>query len=184
MTITEKISDLPGLVRHLFPAATVEGGGRRLRCGDLHGAPGGSFVIDAQTGRWKEFAGGEKGDLVDLLAARGCGRGAGDVYRWLDDNWWLDGAGRRVAPSPASRGAAAPAPSGRRLLPAPAGAGPPTPEQMDALAAHHGLAQDAPPVAYLYRLADGRPLLCLVRYSCGGRKRPSRWSWDGVRWRP
>lgn len=181
MSITERISDIPALVRMLFPDAAPEQRGRRLRCGDQHGAPGTSFIINAESGWWHDFAPGESGDIVDLLIGRGYGDDAGAIYRWLADTGWLGDAGWLPAPPPRP----APRPAHfRQLMPAPADAAPPTPRQIDAHARRIDLVQDAPASVYVYRLADGRPVLCLVRYQIGGSKRPSRWSWGGRQWHP
>ena len=184
MTITDRITDKPALVTWLFPQGQPEQAGRRIRCGDSNGAPGTSFIISAATGRWHEYAGGDSGDLVDLLIARGYAVDAAGVADWLESGGWLDAGAVRTAPPPPP---VIPAQAGirRRLTPAPVDADAPTPQQVAAHADYIGLAQCAPPDCYTYRRADGRPVLCVVRYHTPQGKRLSRWSWQGRRgWRP
>ena len=111
MTISERVADMPALMRYLFPAAKTEKQGRKLRSGDISGAPGGSCSIDARSGRWKDFATGEAGDAIDLLVARGLAHDASDAYHWLETGGWLSLDAPRPAP------AAPPPPPARRELP-------------------------------------------------------------------
>ena len=58
------------LVRELFPAARVSGGYASLSS-SRPGAEGGSFVVwikGSSPGAWKDYASGEKGDVIDLIA--------------------------------------------------------------------------------------------------------------------
>lgn len=51
-----------------LPAGRREG--HEWRCGDLAGAPGKSLSINLTTGRWADFATGDKGgDVISLAAA-------------------------------------------------------------------------------------------------------------------
>jgi putative DNA primase/helicase len=62
------LARLPELLAHLLP------GGRRIGrewvCGNLRGEPGRSYRVNLATGRWADFATGERGgDPVSLYAA-------------------------------------------------------------------------------------------------------------------
>jgi putative DNA primase/helicase len=62
------LARLPALLAHLLP------GGRRIGrewvCGNLRGEPGRSCRVNLATGRWADFATGERGgDPVSLYAA-------------------------------------------------------------------------------------------------------------------
>lgn len=62
--------DLDGIVCRLLPGATGEAG--LWKAGDTSGAAGGSLCVwtrGAKRGQWHDFATGEGGDLIDLIAA-------------------------------------------------------------------------------------------------------------------
>ena len=69
------------------------------------------------------------------------------------------------------------------LLPAPAGCLPSVGE-VDDYARMAGIALSGPTRIYPYELADGRAVLCVVRYQTDAGKEPRRWSWNGRNWRP
>jgi len=62
------LSACPDLLRRWFPAGTLRG--REFVVGNLRGDRGDSLSINIDTGRWADFAAGERGgDLVALYAA-------------------------------------------------------------------------------------------------------------------
>lgn len=59
---------LPELCRRWLPGGRLIG--REWTCGDLAGAPGESCKVNFRTGKWSDFATGERGgDAVSLAAA-------------------------------------------------------------------------------------------------------------------
>ena len=59
---------LPALVARWLPGGRLEG--REWTCGSLRGEPGRSLRVNTQSGRWCDFATGERGgDAVSLAAA-------------------------------------------------------------------------------------------------------------------
>ena len=181
MSISERIADMPALMRYLFPAAKSEKQGQKLRSGDISGAPGGSCSIDARSGRWKDFATGEAGDAIDLLVARGLAHDASDAYHWLETGGWLSLDAPRPAPA-----APPPPPARRELPPAPMDKHrAPTRKQLLDYAAYDGitLSEQAIP-CFTYRRADGRPVMVVTRYPTPAGKALRRWRWNGRRWWP
>lgn len=69
--ISQRLAANPeGVATMLLPGARVHGG--MLECGDVSGTPGKSLKVYLQgekAGRWADYAGTEKGDLLDLWAA-------------------------------------------------------------------------------------------------------------------
>ncbi len=98
-------ANVPALVAELLPAGRRDG--PHWRCGGVEGAPGQSLAIHLhgdKAGVWHDFASGEKGDALDLVAAVRC---RGDTRAAMD--WargWLALPERR-APSPATNRAPA-----------------------------------------------------------------------------
>jgi phage/plasmid primase-like uncharacterized protein len=81
-------ANVQALAAHLLPAGHRDGG--HWRCGGVDGAPGQSLALHLhgeKAGVWHDFATGEKGDALDLVAAvlfRGDTRAAMDwARRWL-----------------------------------------------------------------------------------------------------
>lgn len=98
---------MPDLARELLPAGRRQG--RELVCGDIHGSPGRSFSVclyGEKAGRWSDFATGEAGDALKLVAACLFSGDQKQAYRW--SLRWL---------GIAENGPATP----RRPLPAPGG---------------------------------------------------------------
>jgi hypothetical protein len=99
-------ANVPALAAHLLPAGHRDGG--HWRCGGVDGSPGQSLALHLhgdKAGVWHDFATGETGDALDLVAAvlfRGNTRDAmGWARRWL-------GVGSGTAPPPAPRRAPEP----------------------------------------------------------------------------
>jgi hypothetical protein len=104
------------LAPELLPAGRYDHGRRYWRCGSVAGEPGQSLAIVLRghhRGRWRDWAAGEGGDALDLVAQVACG---GDLGRALD--WaraWL-GLGRLGAAAPrAQREAKRPLPAAREV---------------------------------------------------------------------
>lgn len=73
------------LVPQLFPNARRDG--PHWRMGDIHGAPGQSLAIrrlpgPMAVGSWHDFAVGQGGDVIDLVAAGACHGDIGDAIKW------------------------------------------------------------------------------------------------------
>jgi Toprim domain len=82
------------LARQLLPNARREG--KMLVVGSINGEPGQSMVINFagdHQGRWKDFASGEGGDMLDLIAACEHLPEKRDAVAWakrwlgIEDNW-------------------------------------------------------------------------------------------------
>ena len=102
-TITASLAEnIHSLVQQLFPAGRLVQQ-RYWRVGNLAGEAGQSLCIyltGAKRGHWCDFASGERGDLLDLIAAVYCGDDLGAAIRWARN--WL-GLGRGVDPETARR---------------------------------------------------------------------------------
>jgi putative DNA primase/helicase len=62
------LARLPDVLAHLLPGGRLIG--REWTCGSLAGEPGASCKVNIATGRWADFATGQKGgDPVSLAAA-------------------------------------------------------------------------------------------------------------------
>ena len=62
------LAQLDGLLSEMFPAGRAQG--HEFLVGDLRGTPGESLSINRRTGKWSDFASGEKGgDPISLFAA-------------------------------------------------------------------------------------------------------------------
>lgn len=85
--------------------------GREWTVGSLAGEPGKSLSVSmsgARRGRWKDFASGDGGDMLDLVAGALCGGSKADAIQWAKQWLGLDTAG----PAPVlQRPAAPPRPS-------------------------------------------------------------------------
>jgi phage/plasmid primase-like uncharacterized protein len=92
--------DVKALAQHLLPNAKVDG--NYLKVGSVQGETGQSMVIflsGARKGKWEDFAGGDYGDMLDLIQATKRLPGKGDAVAWAKQ--WL---GIADAWTPASRG--------------------------------------------------------------------------------
>lgn len=149
-----------------FPAGKRRG--REFVVGNLAGEPGKSLSINLSTGRWLDFASGERGgDLVSLYAAMHR-IDQGEAYKQLTNGH---------APASLARPAKRPKPASgvRVVVPAPADAGVP-----DMRHRSHGV----PSATWCYRDQRGAVLGYVARYDPdGGRKQIVPWSWvDGAGW--
>jgi phage/plasmid primase-like uncharacterized protein len=96
---------VPALVAELLPAGVREGD--EWRCGSLQGERGQSLSVrlhGSKAGVWSDFASGETGDVLDLVAAVRCN---GDIRAAMD--WARSWLGLSDRPLPAARRSAAPA---------------------------------------------------------------------------
>lgn len=65
---SELLSRASSLLYEWLPGGKISG--NEFECGDLAGTPGKSLKVNLQTGKWADFAGGQKGgDLISLYAA-------------------------------------------------------------------------------------------------------------------
>jgi len=95
--VTGLASRMPALCRDLFPAGRREG--PEFRVGNLAGDPGRSLAVrleGARAGIWCDFASGEKGDALDLVAQAGCGGDKAGAVAWAKS--WLGLDGERAQP--------------------------------------------------------------------------------------
>jgi len=84
------------ICQYLLPSGRREG--NEWVCGDVHGAPGKSLKVNMQSGRWADFADGDKGggDLISLWAAvRGCNQyeALSRADAWIrlgDESAWIE----------------------------------------------------------------------------------------------
>ncbi|MDR3362400.1 MAG: AAA family ATPase [Desulfovibrio sp.] len=73
----------PSFLERRLPNAKRQG--RELKAGDIHGAPGDSFSINIESGKWADFATDESGgDTVSFVAAQE-GIGQGEAARLISD---------------------------------------------------------------------------------------------------
>ena len=98
--ISEIVAQLAGraeaLCRELLPAGRREGA--EWRCGSVQGEPGkslGVHLTGTKAGIWSDFAGGEGGDLLDLVKGV-TGFNTAEAIRW-SKNWLSIGDGERPA---------------------------------------------------------------------------------------
>lgn len=159
------IPDFPGLAAHLcersralLPAWFPHGrwSGHEFHVGNLAGDPGQSLSVNANTGKWSDFAADQKGgDLISLFAAAN-GLTQLDAYRRLLDEERYDPL-IGVLPPPKPK---------RKIGPPPEGA--PLPSFVHRL---FGAASEW----WCYRSAEGHPLFYVSRHD-------PPWP-DGVRWK-
>lgn len=147
------LAQCPGILRQWFPAGVLRG--QEFVVGNLHGDKGESLSINVRSGKWADFASGQKGgDLVSLYAAMH-GIGQGDAFRELSKDL---GTGHHAPPSaqviPLHKPADA-APAWRPLMPVPE-----TAPKPPALHTKHG----APEHVAEVRDADGALLHLICRY--------------------
>lgn len=82
----------PDLARELLPGGVKDG--PEWRCGSLAGEPGRSFALrlsGERAGIWCDFASGEAGDALDLVAQCACGGDKRAAVRWAKAWLGLDG---------------------------------------------------------------------------------------------
>lgn len=99
--IAEKLGDqVDSLVPRCLGAARRTACGKYWECGGLDGRPGGKswqLIVNRQRvgrhdrGAWKDFAAGDSGDALDLVAQTLCGGDLRRAYEWALDWLGLDG---------------------------------------------------------------------------------------------
>lgn len=101
--ISQALADqAESLVRALFPAGRLLG--REWCIGSIAGEPGQSLrirFVGQHRGRWREFADGTHGDLLDLISAVHCGGDLRQAIKWARS--WLGGeerTPRRISETP------------------------------------------------------------------------------------
>jgi len=85
---------IDALAQQLLPRGTYGQGRRYWRVGSIAGEPGQSLCVrldGSKRGRWRDYAAGEGGDALDLVAAVACRGHKGAACRWATE--WL-GLGR------------------------------------------------------------------------------------------
>jgi hypothetical protein len=105
--VAELAAELRREIRRLAPALLPRGvyaaGRRQWRCGSTQGEPGGSLCVwldGPGRGKWIDYASGEHGDALDLIAAVR-GLGGAEARAWAAA--WLGGSATAVTPSPPAR---------------------------------------------------------------------------------
>lgn len=199
MTIMEHVKDKRALAKMLFPDGKESLSKNRITVGNISGEPGQSTIISSDTGKFYDFNGQIKGDLVDILKDRLRTDDKG-VVAWLKQGDWLvegyaTSANGRSAPSQRS---AAPAQrtqpaKPKQLHPAPIDAPIPTEAEVLELAGRTEWPcfEDVPnPVSatiHVYRQADRRAVMVVVRFVLeNGKKAMRRMGWYGAKdgWKP
>jgi hypothetical protein len=83
--IVQLLADrIEALVEHLLPGGKIVQR-RYWRCGSVAGEQGKSLIVNLvghRRGRWKDFASGERGDPLDLIAAAECNGELGAAIKW------------------------------------------------------------------------------------------------------
>lgn len=163
---------LLGRIRDLLPG-WLPGGkpvGHEYVCGNLRGEPGDSLKVNLNTGKWADFATGEKGgDLISLYASIQ-GIKNGEAARRLARELGL-ASGQRERRSPVR-------PSSAPVVAAP----PPDAPAPAMVHTRHG----RPSASWCYRDAGGAPIFHVARYETPGGKQIIPWSWsaDESKWIP
>jgi hypothetical protein len=162
------LADISGILQIWLPNGRRQG--REWCVGSLQGERGQSLQINIDSGRWSDFATGDKGgDLISLYAALH-GLSQGDAAQQL---------GAQDFPVARSNGAAHPSGPEPEPIEHPPGNAP-----LDLHAFRHSK-QGLPAHRYVYRDADGAPLYVVARYEqAGGEKTFVPWSWRRGEWAP
>src|SRR5262245_52907803 len=88
--LSEQLGDrIDQLARELLPNGSYGPGRRTWRCGSIAGEPGQSLCIwldGPKRGRWRDYAAGNGGDALDLVAAIACSGDLRAAIRWAN-NW-------------------------------------------------------------------------------------------------
>lgn len=158
------------LVPRWLPGGRREG--REWRCGSLNGEAGQSLAVNLDTGRWGDFATGEKGgDLVSLYAAiHDMTQGAAAAALAKDH-----GTAPEAPRDRPKKAATKPPPKAPPIIPVPDDAPDPT--------LHH-YRHGTPVARWAYRDAQGRPAFHVARYEPeAGRKEVLAWVWTADGWK-
>lgn len=168
----EKRLDFEGLAGvllsdwNMYVPAWAPGGkliGKEWTCGSIRGGPGDSCRINTETGRWADFATGDKGgDLVSLYAATQ-GIKNGEAAKKLADqiNYRLTNVPLRPPPTPDATDFNIGIPPEGVIVP-------------EMVHSAHG----KPSAVYAYETRDGRPIFFEARYDTVKGKVFSPWSWS------
>ena len=159
----ENIRDPVSIIEKLFPGRRWNKSTQNpiIKAGDLMNRDGNSFAINGK-GLWIDFSTGQKGDLIDLLKVRYdlSYKQVMDILREKRelDTTFVNKTPKRIMPSVVRTLESA------KLPP------PPVPGMAD----------------YVYQNADGEYLLAVRVYRDPetGKKKPMRWSWNGLSWQP
>jgi hypothetical protein len=155
---------IEALVLEVLPAGRRDGS--EWRVGSLAGEPGRSLAVHLgkgpKRGVWCDFASGEAGDALDLVAFARCGGDRAEAVRWARAWLGLTAGEGRMAPRPA----VAPAPSPAAEIERPDRAG-------RALWLSGTPIQDTPAAAYL--AGRGLALAALARVPGALRYREDAW---------
>lgn len=106
--VAQMLADqIDALAPHCLAAARRSSCGKYWECGGLDGRAGGKswqLLVNRQRvgghdrGQWKDFASGDYGDALDLVAQTLCGGDLQRAYRWALDWLGMDG-GRAMTPA-------------------------------------------------------------------------------------
>lgn len=192
------LADAPRLLQEWLPAGRIKGA--EFEVGNLRGEPGDSLKINVRTGRWQDFATGEKGgDLISLFAAiKGVKQAEAHDLLFPGAAPHHKAAGpaphRKPPPKPRFKPPLGPAVGARSAPAAPEGAqAPPDASKpaYEALAAPFGTPPPdmaspkwgQPTATWAYKTPDGRVCFYIARYDPPGqRKQFYPWRWLGGRW--
>ena len=158
------LADADRLLAQWLPAGRRQG--HEFKCGSVAGEAGDSLSINIRTGRWADFATGERGgDLIDLYAAIH-DMELGEAYRELDGAPGVPAAGT-VKPRP-------PKPQRHVIMPVPE-------ESADCDCVHPDF---GPPThRWTYFNGDGNVLGYVARYEPeGARKQIIPWTYTSDGW--
>ena len=93
------LSQLPALLQEWFPLGRKQGS--EYLVGDLTGTAGKSLSINCRTGKWADFATGQKGgDPISLFAAAFCGDNQAQAAKALGQKLGVYLNGHSAAPAP------------------------------------------------------------------------------------
>lgn len=168
MEFSEVNQYLLSRAREIVPS-WIPGGklsGREFQAGDLRGGDGKSLSINLDTGKWADFATGEKGgDLVSLYAAIN-GLDQGKAKEAICKEHLLNGYGGKAhVTTPKS-------PVG--VLPEPA--------PIDSVPTMYHFKWGAPTYSWVYRSSDGLALSYVARYDVQGVKQFCPWIYSQGKW--
>lgn len=158
------LADADRLLAQWLPAGRRQG--NEYKCGSVAGEAGDSLSINIRTGRWADFASGERGgDLIDLYAAIHSLE-LGEAYRELDNSPGVPAAGT-VKPRP-------PKPQRQVMTPVPD-------EAADCDCIHPDFGP--PTTKWTYFDGDGNVLGYVARYEpAGTRKQIIPWTYTADGW--